>query len=197
MANFNQIMGGVGVLGFPKALAGMHDWLGFTQFLDAWEAVDEMTFSLTFTSYYEAALRELSTIRPFRMSSVAALPSLEHRGISHVAVDPKTKKGMREGGTWPKKCAKQEHYVVGKTGITDSTDPTAGSTGWDLTSLGVGEKLFTVDQYGFIVGQVLRPAHLSHRPVFLFRDPRPPLSAAQVAASVARPVSDNYNTSGP
>ena len=29
--------------------------------------------------------------------------------------------------------------------------------------------------------------------MFLFRDPRPPLSAAQVAASVARPVSDNYN----
>ena len=96
-----------------------------------------------------AALRELSTIRPFRMSSVAALPSLEHRGISHVA----EKNGLRNGGTWPNKCAKQAHYVVGKTGIPGSTDPTAGSTGWALTSLGVGEKLFTVDRYGFIVGQ--------------------------------------------
>ena len=31
VANFEQIMGGTGVLGSRKVLRGMHDWLGFTQ----------------------------------------------------------------------------------------------------------------------------------------------------------------------
>lgn len=99
VANFEQIMGGTGVLGSRKVLRGMHDWLGFTQQLDAWAAVDDMTFSLTFKTYYEAALRELSTIRPFRMSSVAALPKLTDMELSHLAA--------RNGALrnpWPPKC---------------------------------------------------------------------------------------------
>jgi nickel transport system substrate-binding protein len=98
--NFEQIMGGTGVLGSFKALRGMHDWLGFTQYLDAYEAVDELTFSLTFTNYYEAALRELATIRPFRMSSAAALPSLANYELSHLAA-----RGGVLRNPWPPRCA--------------------------------------------------------------------------------------------
>ena len=82
--NFDQIMGGTGALGGPKALKGMHDWMGFTQQLDGWSVVDDMTFKLTFTEYYEAALRELTFIRPFRMISPAALPSFADGELSHV-----------------------------------------------------------------------------------------------------------------
>jgi len=82
-ANFDQIMGGNGASGGTKALKGLHDWLGFTQSLDAWAAVDSMTFKLTFTSYYESALRELAIIRPFRMISIASLPNMGAMEVSH------------------------------------------------------------------------------------------------------------------
>ena len=72
--NFEQIMGGTGASGGTYALKGMHDWMGFTQQLDGWTVIDDMTFKLTFTDYYEAALRELTFIRPFRMISPKALP---------------------------------------------------------------------------------------------------------------------------
>jgi hypothetical protein len=65
-------------------LVGLHDWLGFTQSLDGWSIVDSMTFRLTFTTYYEAALRELAYIRPFRMISVATLPSMAAGYVSHI-----------------------------------------------------------------------------------------------------------------
>ena len=64
------------------ALRGMHDWLGFTQSLDGWSIVDTYTFKLTFTQYYEAALRELAFIRPFRMISLASLPSMADMELS-------------------------------------------------------------------------------------------------------------------
>jgi len=99
VTNFDQIMGGEGILEGVKVLRGMHDWLGFTQELDAWAAVDDMTFSLTFKSYYEAALRELATIRPFRMSSVAALPSLANKELSHIAA-----RGGALRNPWPPRC---------------------------------------------------------------------------------------------
>ena len=84
--NFEQIMGGTGESGGTYALRGMHDWMGFTQQLDGWSVVDDMTFKLTFTEYYEAALRELSFIRPFRMMSPKVLPKLADGGLSHVKV---------------------------------------------------------------------------------------------------------------
>ena len=56
------VAGGTGVIGAPMAMRGMHDWLGFTQSLAGWSIVDSMTFKLTFTTYYEAALRELTYI---------------------------------------------------------------------------------------------------------------------------------------
>jgi ABC-type transport system substrate-binding protein len=85
MANFNQIMGGDGSLGGAKAMRGMHDWLGFTQSLDGWSAPTSMTFKLTFSTYYEAALRELTYIRPFRMISKASLPDMVAMELSHNA----------------------------------------------------------------------------------------------------------------
>ena len=44
-----------------------------------------------------------------------------------------------------------EEIVVGQTFIADGTDPANGSVGWALTSHGVGENLFTVDQDGHVV----------------------------------------------
>ena len=75
-ANFDQIMGGTGEPGGFFGLRGMHDWMGFTQYIYSYRVVDDMTFELVFTQYYEAALRELAFIRPFRMVSPEALPTL-------------------------------------------------------------------------------------------------------------------------
>jgi len=44
--------------------------------------------------------------------------------------------------------------VVGQTFLAGSIDPTQGSAPWALTSHGLAEKLFTVDQHGEIVPQV-------------------------------------------
>ena len=46
--------------------------------------------------------------------------------------------------------------IVGQTFLAGSTDPTKGSTPWSLTSHGVSEKLFTVDQDDNIIGQVAK-----------------------------------------
>ena len=75
-ANFDQIMGGTGEPGGTFGLRGMHDWMGFTQSIYSYRVVDDVTFELVFTQYYEAALRELAFIRPFRMVSPEALPTL-------------------------------------------------------------------------------------------------------------------------
>lgn len=47
-----------------------------------------------------------------------------------------------------------EHAVVGQTFLAGSDDPTQGSTPWALTSHGIAEKLFTVQQNGEIVPQI-------------------------------------------
>ena len=129
--NFDQIMGGTGEPGGTKALIGMHDWMGFTQQLDGWSVVDDMTFKLTFTEYYEAALRELSFIRPFRMISVAALPSLANKEISHVKFrkgEPRvfggyTMRGVSTpSGTGPYKVV---HKLLGRAGSTGTFTLTA------------------------------------------------------------------------
>lgn len=49
---------------------------------------------------------------------------------------------------------KDEFLVVGQTFIINSPDPTSGSNPWALTTHGVSEKLFTVDEEGEIVGQL-------------------------------------------
>lgn len=56
-------------------------------------------------------------------------------------------------------CAKlgpKDPIVVGQTFMASAIDPTNGSVPWALTSHGVAEKLFTVDENGEIVGQVAR-----------------------------------------
>jgi peptide/nickel transport system substrate-binding protein len=47
-----------------------------------------------------------------------------------------------------------ERLVVGQTSIAGALDPTKGSYSWSLTSHGISEKLFTVDETGELVGQV-------------------------------------------
>ena len=53
-----------------------------------------------------------------------------------------------------KVLAKEHGVTIGQTFLAGSVDPTAGSAPWALTSHGVAEKLFTVDQNGEIVPQV-------------------------------------------
>ena len=53
---------------------------------------------------------------------------------------------------------REDPVVVGQTFMAGSIDPTSGSTAWALTSHGVSEKLFTVDDDGNIVGQVAQSA---------------------------------------
>jgi ABC-type transport system substrate-binding protein len=88
--NLDHIMGGDGTAppsygngrsGY--AMQSMHDWMGFTQSIQGWSVVDDMTFRLTLSSYYEAVLRELAVIRPFRMVSLAVLPPIENMELSH------------------------------------------------------------------------------------------------------------------
>mmetsp|Transcript_23945 Transcript_23945/g.77060 ORF Transcript_23945/g.77060 Transcript_23945/m.77060 type:complete len:584 (+) Transcript_23945:52-1803(+) len=50
--------------------------------------------------------------------------------------------------------SRAQPVVVGKTFLASSTDPRPGSTAWSLTSHGIAEKLFTVNQHGEVVGQV-------------------------------------------
>ena len=75
--NFDHIMGSS-----TKERAGFHDWYGLPAALASWEAVGEYEFKLTFSSYYEPALRELSFIRPFRFISPAGLPDMSDNKLS-------------------------------------------------------------------------------------------------------------------
>jgi len=75
--NFDHIMGGK-----TRSRGGFHDWYGLAAAMESWRDVDSMTFEVVFAHYYEPALRELSVIRPFRMSSPKALPSIDQGYIS-------------------------------------------------------------------------------------------------------------------
>ena len=75
--NFDHILGGK-----TRSRAGFHDWYGLGSAISSWKAVDKKTFEVTFSTYYEPALRELSVIRPFRMSSPQALPSIDEGYLS-------------------------------------------------------------------------------------------------------------------
>ena len=75
--NFDHILGGD-----TRSRAGFHDWYGLGSAIESWKAIDTTTFEVTFSKFYEPALRELSVIRPFRMSSPAALPSIAQGYLS-------------------------------------------------------------------------------------------------------------------
>ena len=75
--NFDHILGGA-----TRSRAGFHDWYGLGGAIESWNVMDAMTFEVTFFHFYEPALRELSVIRPFRMSSPKALPSIAQGYLS-------------------------------------------------------------------------------------------------------------------
>ena len=78
VANLNHIM----------AIPGFHDWYGLPSAIASWAAIDDgnaagsMTLRVTFNSFYEAALRELTFIRPFRFASPLVLPPGDQGEIS-------------------------------------------------------------------------------------------------------------------
>ena len=48
----------------------------------------------------------------------------------------------------------EDTVIVGQTFMVGAIDPLDGSNGWSLTSHGISENLFTVNEDGEIVGQV-------------------------------------------
>lgn len=69
--NFAHVMGGPN-----RTFASFHDWFALSGRLMRWQAISPFTFSLTFSSEYEPALRELCLVRPFRMISPSVLPDI-------------------------------------------------------------------------------------------------------------------------
>lgn len=51
-----------------------HSWLGFINFVDKTEEVDEYTFKMTLNQVYYPTLQELSVVRPVRFLGVAGFP---------------------------------------------------------------------------------------------------------------------------
>ncbi|MDQ0194688.1 nickel ABC transporter substrate-binding protein [Paenibacillus wynnii] len=51
-----------------------HSWLGFINFVDKTEEVDEYTFKMTLTQVYYPTLQELSVVRPVRFLGEAGFP---------------------------------------------------------------------------------------------------------------------------
>ncbi|MDL2330302.1 nickel ABC transporter substrate-binding protein, partial [Desulfosarcina sp. OttesenSCG-928-A07] len=84
--NFRAILGN----------AKRHQWLGITDKIQAYEAIDAHTFQLTLSAPYYPCLLDLSMTRPFRMLSPAAFPD-----------DGDTSKGIKAPvGTGPWKLTK-------------------------------------------------------------------------------------------
>jgi len=75
--NFNHILGGP-----ERKRAGFHDWYGLGLAIESWSAPDSSTFKVTFKHYYDAALQELTYIRPFRFASPKSLPPLDNKELS-------------------------------------------------------------------------------------------------------------------
>ena len=75
--NFNHILGGP-----ERKRAGFHDWYGLGLAIESWSAPDSSTFKVTFKHYYDAALQELTYIRPFRFASPKSLPPLDQKELS-------------------------------------------------------------------------------------------------------------------
>ena len=91
VANFDHIM----------AIPGFHDWYGLPFAIASWTAVDTTTFKVTFNYYYEAALRELCLIRPFRFTSPLVLPNGANGDISCGAWRNGAPRAWSISGTWP------------------------------------------------------------------------------------------------
>lgn len=77
----------------------------------------------------------------FRAFLLLGLASADDSSSNYSMLSPQDMTGLRP-------------VVIGQTFLAGSMDPTDGSTGWSLTSHGVSEKLFTVNQEGEIVPQV-------------------------------------------
>jgi peptide/nickel transport system substrate-binding protein len=87
--------------------------------------------------------------------------------------------------------ANDARVVVGQTFLANSLNPTEDSVPWALTSHGVAEKLFTVDENGELVGQIAQSVEkvdeitweVTLKPDYFFSDGTP-VSAGEVAASL-------------
>lgn len=81
-----------------------HSWFAFTNYLESWKAVDEMTFEIKLSNAYSATLYDLAMIRPIRFLADAGFPD-----------DNNTTKEIKAPigtGAWVLKEHKQDEYAV-------------------------------------------------------------------------------------
>ena len=112
------------------------------------------SFSLTHTHTLTYKYKDIPvvTIATTRTKRSTMLLSWKHTVVSVVAAAVAT--ASSAGFASAAALGPSDPVVVGQTFTARSLDPTDGSAGWALTSHGVAEKLFTVDEHGEIVPQV-------------------------------------------
>ncbi len=89
---------------FSEENKGNHSWFAFTNLLESYKAVDDMTFELTLSEPYSATLYDLAMIRPIRFLADTAFPE-----------DGNTANGIKEPvgtGAWMLKEQVKDDYSV-------------------------------------------------------------------------------------
>lgn len=89
---------------FAEKNKGDHTWFAFTNYLESWRAVDDMTFEIKLSNAYSAALYDLAMIRPIRFLGDAGFME-----------DGDTANGIKAPigtGAWVLKEHKPDEYAV-------------------------------------------------------------------------------------
>lgn len=81
-----------------------HSWFAFTNYLESWKAVDELTFEIKLSNAYSATLYDLAMIRPIRFLADAGFPD-----SNNTAKEIKAPIGT---GAWVLKEHKQDEYAL-------------------------------------------------------------------------------------
>ncbi|MDO5095186.1 MAG: nickel ABC transporter substrate-binding protein [Peptostreptococcaceae bacterium] len=89
---------------FAEENKGNHSWFAFTNYLESWKAVDDMTFEIKLSNAYSATLYDLAMIRPIRFLADAGFPDDNNTG--------KEIKAPIGTGAWMLKEHKQDEYAV-------------------------------------------------------------------------------------
>lgn len=89
---------------FSEKNKGEHSWFAFTNYLESYKAVDELTFEITLSKAYSATLYDLAMIRPIRFLGDAGFPD-----------DGDTAQGIKAPigtGAWKLEEHKNNEYAV-------------------------------------------------------------------------------------
>lgn len=89
---------------FSEENKGNHSWFAFTNYLESYRAVDDMTFEITLNTAYSATLYDLAMIRPIRFLGDAGFPDDGNTA--------ETIKAPIGTGAWVLKEHKKDEYAV-------------------------------------------------------------------------------------